>query len=184
MSNWFVGLPVPAADWFAPLVAGAPSCVRLFHPDDVHITVAFLGRAGEERALRAWEVVRDLRCEPIEVTLAELKGFGSSRRPSALSVTIAEGHDEVAALIARLRGPMIEAAGARPDDRPPLPHLTIARPSRGATPAVRKEAVRWAESKGAVNARVVLDSIALFTWSEDRKERQFRAFRKRALRAG
>jgi 2'-5' RNA ligase len=87
----------------------------------------------------------------------------------------------VVALISRLRGPMIAAAEARPDDRPPLPHITIARPPRAASPATRKQAVAWAESKPAVGAVVVLDRLVLYTWSDDRRQRQFRQVRELKL---
>jgi 2'-5' RNA ligase len=181
MANWFAALPVAPGEWFAPLISDAPESVRVFHPLDVHITVAFLGRVGEERALAAWETVNVESCPTIEVVLDKLEAFGNPRRPSALSVTLAQGKDEVIALIERLRGPMIAAAGARPDTRPPRPHITVARPARAANTAARKRAVAWAQGKPAVTAHVVIDRLALYTWNEDRRARQFQSVRERAL---
>jgi 2'-5' RNA ligase len=172
--NWFIGLPIAATPWLAGVIADAPPGLRLFHPDDVHITVAFLGRAGEVAAGRAFDLV-EAPAAPIQVTLGGLKAFGNPRRPSALSVVLAEGHDEVAALIGRLRDPLIAAAGARPEARVPSPHITIARPAMRAGPAERRAAVAWAEGKPPVSARLTIDRIALYAWSEDRKLRQFRS---------
>jgi 2'-5' RNA ligase len=175
MANWFVGIPIPAGRWFAALVADAPPAVRLLHPDDLHITVAFLGRASEDRAMAAWNELSDLSARSIEASLGKLEAFGSPRRPSALSVVLERGAAEVSALIASLRGPMISAAEARPDDRPPRPHLTVARPLRSASAEQRKKAVAWAAGKAPVAEVVLLDRLRLYTWSEDRRQRQFRA---------
>jgi len=179
--NWFVGLPVPTAGWFGRLVRGAPPSVRVFHPDDVHLTVAFFGRVGEQRARLGWERMAGYEGKAIPVSLGRLAPMGNPRRPSALSVILEGGFDEVARLIATLRGPALEAAGAKPDTRPPKPHITVARPQRKASGSERRQAVAWAESKPAVAAAVTLDRLALLSWSEDRRERQFRIVAERAL---
>jgi 2'-5' RNA ligase len=179
--NWFIGLPVDAGRWLAPLVRSAPSCVRLFHPEDVHMTVAFLGAVGPEAASRAWATVLGYQSSPIELALGPLRAMGNPRRPSALSVLVESGNDRVAALIGALRGPACAAADARPDDRPPLPHITIARPSRSASAEERRAAVAWALAQPAVGAKVVLDRLVLFTWATDRRERQFRIVEQKPL---
>lgn len=179
MPNWFVALPVDPGRWFAPLVRTAPSLLRVFHPDDIHVTVAFLGSCGEAGARRAWDrVVAELRHRqprPMTVTLGEIVPMGNPKRPSALSVVIAEGAAPVAELIGALRPEAWSAADARPDDRPPRPHITVARPRRKASGAERKAAIRWATDQPPVKADVTLDRVALLTWAEDRRARQFRA---------
>src|SRR5688572_3648888 len=99
MGNWFVGLPVAAGRWFAPLVADAPAHVRVFHPDDLHLTVAFLGRAGPDRARAAWAVAEGVRAQPFVARLGALKAMGNPRRPSAFSVLLGAGHDEAVAIV-------------------------------------------------------------------------------------
>ena len=175
-ANWFVGLPVDTGRWLAPLVRTAPATVRVFHPEDVHMTVAFLGAVPQDAAERAWATLQGSRSSPIELSLGGLRPMGNPRRPSALS-----GNDCVAALIATLRAPACAAAGARPDDRPPLPHITVARPSRSASPAELRTAVEWAEAQRPVGAKVLLDRLALFTWAADRRERQFRVVAQQPL---
>jgi 2'-5' RNA ligase len=172
--SWFVGLPVAAGRWFEPLVADAPAGVRVFHPADLHATVAFLGDCGPEAAHAAWGLAAGLSAVAIPVRLGALALMGNPRRPSALSLVLDRGQAEVVAVIAALRDPMIEAAGARPEAREPRAHVTVARPSRQASPAQRRRACEWALAKRPVMAEVVLDRLALFTWAEDRRERQFR----------
>ena len=48
--NWFVGLRVPPEAGVTAKVKGPPEGVRLFAEADLHMTVAFLGAAGEAAA--------------------------------------------------------------------------------------------------------------------------------------
>jgi 2'-5' RNA ligase len=179
--NWFVGLPVAAEPWLSRLVADAPDDLRLFHPEDLHATVAFLGGCGPERARRAWEEVHRLEGSSFSVSLGGLKAMGNPRRPSALSVVVDQGHPQAVALIESLRGPMIEVAGARPDPRPVLPHITVARVERKASACQRRAALAWVESKAPVGAELTIDRICLYTWAENRPIRQFRKVEQRLL---
>jgi 2'-5' RNA ligase len=179
--NWFVGLPVAAGPWLAPLVADAPRALRVFHREDLHLTVAFLGACGEERALAAWRTLDGFDHDAVEVSLGGLVPMGNPRRYSALSVLLVSGGAQTAALIGAVREPMWAAAAARPDDRPPQPHLTVARPTRAASAAERRAALAWATGKPPVGAHVLIDRIALYTWSDDRQLRQFRIFVERPL---
>ncbi len=179
--NWFVGLPVVAERWFARLVADAPDGVRVFHPADLHATVAFLGGCGRERAFQAWAEADRLEGSSFAVTLGGLKALGNPRGPSALSVVVDQGRQAAAALIGSLRAPMIEAASARPDHRSPLPHITVARVGRKATARQRRAALSWVESKAPVGAELTIDRLCLYTWADDRRIRQFRKVEERLL---
>jgi len=179
--NWFVAIEVPPGRWFAPLVRNVPERVRVFHPDDLHITVAFLGACGPERARCAWDTVRLQDASALPVVLGDVVPMGNPRRPSALSVAVAEGGEPVADLIGRLRGPAFEAAEARPERRAPLPHITVARPARKAQPTERAAAIAWARSREPIGASVTLQSLALYTWAADRRERQFQVVEHRSL---
>jgi 2'-5' RNA ligase len=182
MANWFVGFPVTAGPWFDELVANAPREVRVFHRDDLHATIAFLGNCGVERASAAWRTAEGFSSAPVQAVLGALVPMGNPRRPSALSLVLIEGREQAAPIIGALRDAMCDAAGFRRDTRAPLAHITVARPKLRASSQERKTAVAWAESKKPVAAPVVLDRIALYTWSENRKERQFRIVEARPLR--
>ena len=180
--NWFVGLHVPTDGWFAPLVADAPDHLRVFHPDDVHLTVAFLGGCGEDAAMAAWARA-DLSdgMPAFDATLDTMRPMGYPRRPSALSLTLSDGHDEAVAIMRGLRDPMVAAAGRPPETREPLPHITVARPARNCSPAERKAAVVWAKDKPSLQAAVRIETLSLYTWSDDRRQQQFRAVVSRQL---
>ena len=184
--NWFVGITVPprgddGTPWLERVLADLPTGVRPFHAADLHLTVAFLGSVGREPAERAWACAAALEGHPIVAELAGVKALGNPRRPSALSVVLASGGEDAVRVIEQLRAPMISAAGARPDTRPPLPHITIARPTRNCPPAERRRALAWAEGKSPLGQTVTMTQLALYTWAEDRRVRQFRVVAQRNL---
>lgn len=170
--NWFIGWPcsTPA---LAPRLTGAPSGVRLLAPSDYHLTLAFLGPVDEATARATFGRVSRALAEPVDVRLDRVRLMGHPRRGTALSATLAEGGDALAERIAAHRGPLLDAAGARPDDRPPLPHLTIARIHRRAAPAEREAALAWAASLELGDVTHRIDAVALYTWSDERPKRQF-----------
>lgn len=177
-------MPVDGTGWLAPLLASAPRGLRHVHPRDLHLTVAFFGGVGEEAALRAWALAEGVSHAPVSVRLSGLAPMGNPRRPTALSVVLDEGRDEAMALIGTLKDDMLAAAGARPDTRPIHPHITVARPPRKVSAEERKRAVTWAEGVAPIGVSVTLDRIALYTWSEDRREQKFRVVADRALMGG
>ncbi len=184
-ANWFVGLPVPAG-WLPQLLATAPEPLRRFHPQDLHITVAFLSACGPERAQAAWRacsqaLVATPPPAPLQAQLGALRPFGPARRYSALSFVLRRGQQQLAALIAQLRPLALQAAQLPPADRPPLPHVTIGRPARRATAQVRRELLLWADGLTPADELLSLTRLALFTWSEQRPARQFRIVAEQAL---
>lgn len=172
-ANWFIGLPVPGEDWFAR-VGEPPPCVRLFHPEDLHLTVAFLGAVAEARARRAFARASTLPLAPTQVVLGTVVPMGNPRHPSALSACLVEHEREVAQAIDVVRHAACDEAGARRDERPVLPHLTVARIRRGASRDEQQSAVTWAQGIDLGAPRTWLTQVALYTWSEDRKTRLFR----------
>lgn len=179
--NWFIGLPVPEPPGLERILAGCPPELRRFHPADLHITVAFLGPVGAERAGQAWRGLGDLADGPFTVTLGALRPFGRPGRPSAFGFELDRGGEAVAALIRHQRDRLRLAAGVPPERRLPRPHVTLARPGRRATAAVRLAALRWAGGAAPPEQALRLDRIALYRWSEDRLLRLFAVAAQRAL---
>ena len=172
-ANWFIGLPVPSEGWFAQL-PDLPPGSRPFSPGDLHITVAFLGAVGEAAARGAFARAHDWPSGPLPVQLGAVRPFGSKRNPSALSAVLCEGHDEVIAAVAEVRDELLVAAGARPEKRPPWPHVTLARIGRRARPEERRAALAWAQDLDLGSPSLLLDDVALYTWARDRSRALFR----------
>lgn len=170
--NWFIALPVPAGAWFTALAP--PPGVRLFGPQDLHLTVAFFGPVAEERARAAFERVDGFPLASRSVRLGPIEPLGSKRQPSAFSALLTDGRAEVEQALAETRAQLWERAGARVDTRPPLAHVTLARPERRADAAQRKAALGWAASVDLGAPTCALTRIALYTWSVDRRSSLFR----------
>jgi 2'-5' RNA ligase len=181
-ANWFVALPVERTRVAAP---PAPHGIRVFAPEDLHLTVAFLGACGEERARRAWDAVdAELTARPqapISFTWGAMYPMGSPHRYSALSLLLDRGREEAAALLSRLRPVACRGAAVVEDERPPLPHVTVARPKRTASAPARRAGLEWAGTVKTLPAEGVLQEIALYTWARDRAARLFRIVDVRAL---
>lgn len=181
--NWFFAFPVDGS--FLLSLPDVPAGFRRFHPDDVHLTLAFLGGCGEESARRALGALDEhLRAAPLaalEVTLAEVVPMGPSPAYSALSALLDRGRIETIACLASMRDLLTDAALVRREQRAPKPHITLARPPLRADEARRAEGLAWASriDLGSVARR--LDRIALYTAREHRSERLFRIVEERPL---
>lgn len=172
-ANWFIALKVPTGGWWTR-VTEPPHGVKRFAPEDVHCTVAFLGPVGEQAAMAAFALAPEWPTGVLEVTLGDVVPMGNPRRPSALSAIVADGRDVLAAAIGAVRADLCRAAGARTDDRPPLPHVTIARPTRSANRSEVRAAIEWARRLDLGRPLVELSVLALYTRSDDRNVRLFR----------
>jgi 2'-5' RNA ligase len=168
MSNWFLAFPL---DEHVGLELPRPSSgVSLLSTADLHLTLAFLGPVGEERALRAaallFEALARERCESFPCSFDHLEPLGPAERFSVLATTLSEGHLRAVELLSRHRDAACDAASAPRDPRPPLPHVTLARIARSATHSQRADALAWSRSVDLRSARAHLRRIALFTASE------------------
>jgi 2'-5' RNA ligase len=181
-ANWFIGLAASAPLGLS--LGPPPPRLRVFHPDDLHLTLAFLGACGAERARAAWGLLADEPLTAVPATLAPLAPLGPPARWSALSADVDEGRGRLVALMERWRDPLLAAAGARPDRRAPRPHLTVARPQRRATEAERVAALAWGRAQPVAGTPVLFDRLRLYTWAADRAERLFAVVEDRALVAG
>lgn len=179
--NWFVALPIALPEVYRRILDRAPREVHPFHPDDVHITVAFLGAVSEEEALAAWEAAKSFALVPLSISLGKVVPLGNPRRPSALSATIEAGHTTIASAIGAARPAIERAANAKPDTRPPLPHATIARIARRADNAERRDAIAWARTIPPCETLIEVRTLALFTADETHQERRFKIVRARDL---
>lgn len=182
--NWFLAFPLDGR--FVTNLPAVPPNFSLYHPDDVHLTLAFLGPCGEASAQRALltldELLIDAKQEPLEISLGEVVPMGSRRAYSALSALVEHGRQRVEECLGALSDPLTFEATGRHLKRPPKPHVTLARPRRRASRVQREAGLTWAQSLDLHDVSSLLDRIALYTWSEDRRERRFRIVADRILR--
>jgi 2'-5' RNA ligase len=182
--NWFFAFPLDGR--FVLELPELPPGFRRYEPEDVHLTLAFLGVCGEAAAQRALHTLDEhllkLELPAIEVSLGRVEAMGSQRAYSALSALLDRGRSETEARIAALRDALIESANGRREQRRPKAHVTLARPSRRVTEEQRRAGLAWA---GALDLRTVharLDRIALYTWHENRAVQLFQRVAERTLR--
>jgi RNA 2',3'-cyclic 3'-phosphodiesterase len=102
--------------------------VRWVRPENVHLTLKFLGDVAENdlgRIAEALEPVR-LRHGTFEAGLSGLGAFPSARRARILWAGIGEGSESLRAL-ARDVEASLEPLGFEHEDRAYVPHLTLGR---------------------------------------------------------
>ena len=184
--NFFLAFPLDGK--FVLELPELPPAFRLFHPEDVHLTLSFLGGCGQTAAERALAALDAQLCakpfDPIDVSLGAVVPMGRAGRYSALSALLERGREQTTRCIATLRDPVSEAALGRREKRAPKPHVTIARPGRRATAAARAAGLAWAQGLNLQRIEARLNRVALYTWSEgNRRERLFRILAERPLRA-
>jgi len=182
--NWFLAFPLDGR--FVLELPPLPPAFRLFHPEDVHLTLSFLGGCGEPAAERAFAavdaVLREKPLGGVRVSLGEVVPMGPKREYSALSALLDSGRIEMTERLAALRDVASEAALGRREKRAPKPHVTIARPQRRATATARAAGLAWAAALDLSAVEADLDRLALYTWSEgNRRERLFRIVAERPL---
>jgi RNA 2',3'-cyclic 3'-phosphodiesterase len=182
--NWFFAFPLDGA--FLLGLPEPPPSIRRYHPDDAHLTLAFLGGCGEPAALRALAVLDErlaTSCPPIlDVSLGDVVPLGRSKSGyTTLSALLDRGRDEVTALLRSRRDALHEAATGRVPTRPAKPHVTLARVRGRASEETRRYGLAWAKQLDLHAVRARLDRIALYTWNENRKEKLFRVVTERRL---
>ena len=160
----------------------APPRVRVFGADDLHLTLCFFGAVQESAAQRAWqELERFEAMRLVEGTFGEVRALEHAKKPSAVAANVADGREAFSAMILEARAPLLAEAGARPDDRTPLPHMTIARVQRRADGAERQAAHGWMSAIDLGGARFRASEVALYTWSSDRQTRLFDVVERRPM---
>lgn len=174
-ANWFIALPFPVASLPDEELKGLPAGTRAFDPADLHVTVAFLGAVGEQRALHTWRQLVIGDALPLSATIGRRAVFGPPRRPSALGLDLDADTDDsrLTRFIAEWRNGLRAAAGLAPEQRPVRPHLTLGRPPRRTDAAWQRALSAWIDQP-AVHAPASLERIALYTRAGPGDRRRFR----------
>ena len=118
-----------------------PGVGRPQRPDQLHLTLEFLGSVPEARlgvALAAGEAA-SAHTGPFSITLDRIEHW---RRPQVLCLTASTLPDPMIALVTRLRTELA-GKGFEPEQRPFKAHLTLARQVRRPSPVAPVEPLAW-----------------------------------------
>jgi 2'-5' RNA ligase len=176
VSNWFLGWkPSPPLGWIENLRRNAPPAIRWFHPEDCHVTLVFFGRLSPEQIRAICEHLAKDAPQRIPALIGKPLLLPSSRRFSALSLSIESEGDALRIAIAQNRDEWMTLAGLAVETRDALPHLTFARPDRRASSAQLHAIRAWMHDLSPPrDLAVTFEGPSLFTWADDRAQRQFK----------
>lgn len=132
----FVSLPLPAPvrDSLAALAAPLPG-VQWTRPEQLHLTLRFLGDVSEDRIEPLVERLTQVRVAAFLLPVEGLGTFPPNRPPRTLWIGVGSGHPRLFQLRQRLDDALL-AAGLQLDLRTFHPHITLARTTEGAAAAV------------------------------------------------
>jgi 2'-5' RNA ligase len=103
--------------------------VKWVEPENMHVTLLFLGEVDERDLPDVCRVVADAaaRHAPFPMAVGGAGAFPNARRPRTLWVGVGEGARELAALHDDLEGPLLDLGCYRREERQYTPHLTLGR---------------------------------------------------------
>jgi 2'-5' RNA ligase len=113
------------------------------------------GPAPRRPARAAWAVLEGASPPAFEATLGRVEPFGST----AFSVVVE--CEPLVTWVKAHRADVLAAAVAKPERRPPSPHVTVAWARRG-----RAAFAAWAAGQPRVDVTLTLDEVALYTRAE------------------
>ena len=99
--------------------------VRWVSPEQMHLTLSFLGNVTAEQELALEEAVDQIKVGPFFVPVRNLGTFGG-KRPTILWAGVGNGHPHLFALHKHVQDAVLRA-GSEPDLRAFHPHITLAR---------------------------------------------------------
>jgi len=104
--------------------------LKLVKPENIHITVRFLGNITPNMVEKIFEEMKKVQFAPFDVKMHGIGAFPHLRYPRVLWTGITEGADQLRNIFNQLE-PRLRGLGFAPDTRGFSPHLTIARVKSG-----------------------------------------------------
>jgi 2'-5' RNA ligase len=141
-------------------LARAGSPVKWVEPDNLHLTLLFLGEVDYRDSPELCRAVAACCVDfgPFPMTVEGVGCFPNSRRPRVLWAGVGDGADEVKVLHDALEPPLLELGCYRREERGYTPHITLGRVTNDADAddlaAVVAKQADW--SAGTTTVREVL----------------------------
>ena len=104
--------------------------LKLVEPQNIHITVRFLGNITPAMVEKIFEEMKQVQFVPFNVQIKGLGAFPDLRYPRVVWAGITEGADQLKNVFSQLE-PRLRGLGFTPDHKGFSPHLTIARVRSG-----------------------------------------------------
>lgn len=104
--------------------------LKLVAPENIHITVRFLGNITPTMVEQIAEEMKKVQFAPFNVQISGLGAFPDLRYPRVVWAGITEGADQLKSVFSQLE-PRLRSLGFTPDHKGFSPHLTIARVRSG-----------------------------------------------------
>jgi 2'-5' RNA ligase len=160
----FIAIPLPAdlALRASEIVPASVPALRRVKPENLHVTLAFLGQTPDERVADAAAAAREAAAIVLPFTLAFGRAgrFPERGRPRVVWLGIAAGGPSVLELGAGVYAGL-RRRGLRFDDRPLAPHLTLARVAEDASAAEAKTVGAALEALPLVSLEFGVTEIAV-----------------------
>ena len=126
-----VELDVPTKEAVSRLVrqlAATITGVRWVKPENIHITIRFLGETPPDTCAKVERILQDVAREtaPFSVTLSGLGAFPGFRRPRVLWIGVENGREELKRLYSGIEK-KLKGIGIPTGGRSYTPHITIGR---------------------------------------------------------
>jgi len=133
--------------------------VRWVAPQNVHVTLKFLGDVAEERVTVIGDALDRMVASfpPFGFTVTSFGVFPDLRYPRVVWLGIGEGADQVSALQATVEAEM-ERLGFAPERKPFRSHVTVGRMK---SPRGRRVLAEFLQSDARIEERVEVRDIAL-----------------------
>ena len=155
--RWFIALPIIGE--VIPHLNAMPAKLRPMVASDLHITIAFLGAVDEAAAHAGFDATQ-LAFPACTISFSAIEAMSDGERWSALAASVP--NDALALALGEARAVAQQVAGARPETRPPRPHVTLARLMRRAKAHDREAALAWARACDLDGVAARVDSLALY----------------------
>jgi 2'-5' RNA ligase len=137
----FLAIPLPPdlSERASRILPEALPALRRVKPENLHITLAFLGHTPEERLGDVVAATREAATvvSPFSMSFDRVGRFPERGRPRVVWLGVAEGEASVVELGAGVAAGL-RSRDIRFDDRPLAPHLTLARVNEDASAAEAK----------------------------------------------
>jgi RNA 2',3'-cyclic 3'-phosphodiesterase len=158
LQRLFIGVPLPLEllgflEAAQAIVAPTPG-LRLLRPDQLHVTLAFIGEVDQAKAAAAQAVVDSLPADMGgEGRITRFLMLPSAGKARVVSLEIDDGAGVFARLFEHVMGGLEAAGVMKREKRPFRPHLTVARLKDPAAVQPRSE---------SGEARFAVESVCLY----------------------